>query len=161
MTSVSLPISHTVFSTWKRSPARLSVPAVVSCSIVAVTTAPSSQDHYRTKYFSPFHPRESLLDRIESDPLADETVQVEPSRLPQVDEEREVPRGQAVAVPRRLQRAAVAEDLDERQLDRHRRIRYADEHDGPGEVTGVERLAVCLRSPDCLDDHIRSEATSE
>ena len=49
--------------------------------------------------------------------LADERVERQPALQEQVDEHREVPRGQAVAVPGRLQRAAAAEHVDERQLE--------------------------------------------
>ena len=51
------------------------------------------------------------------DRLADELVEVEPALEVEVDQHREVARRQAVAVPRRLQRTAATEHLDERQLE--------------------------------------------
>ncbi|MCO5555078.1 hypothetical protein L7F22_008618 [Adiantum nelumboides] len=67
--------------------------------------------------------------------------------------------GQAVAVPGGLQRAAAAEDVDERDLRRlHVRGRDADQDDGAGEVAGVEGLLAGLGAPDGLDDDVGAVA---
>ena len=62
------------------------------------------------------HLLERRLDVTETDLLGDERVEVEPALLVERDQHREVARGQAVAVPRRLQRAAAAEDVDQRDV---------------------------------------------
>src|SRR3954467_15303481 len=118
MTSASLPISHTLFSPWNEPPSRLNVPAVVSRSIVAVIGAsPSSQHHHRPQDLPSLHLVKRLLHVVERDALAHERVEVQSAGLPQVHQEREVAGRQAVAVPRRLELSAAAEDLDERQLE--------------------------------------------
>src|SRR3954467_5735239 len=117
ITSVSLPISHTLFSTWNESPSRLNVPAVVSRSIVAVIAAsPSSQHHHRPQDLPSLHLVKRLLHVVERDPLAHERVEGQSVPLPQVHQEREVAGRQAVAVPRGLELPTAAEDLDEGQL---------------------------------------------
>src|SRR3954469_7511547 len=65
------------------------------------------------------HPPERLLHVAEPDGLADECVQRQSPLEVQVDEHREVAGGQAVAVPGRLERAAAAEQVDQRHLDAH------------------------------------------
>ena len=97
-----------------------------------------------------------------ADLLGDERVEVEPALQVQVDQHREVPAGQAVAVPARLERAAAAEDVEQRQLgDLHLRRRHADQDDGAGQVAGVERLLPRLRSADRVDHHVGAEAAGE
>ncbi len=81
--------------------------------------------------------------------------------LRQVDQHREIARGQAVAVPRGLQRAAPPEDLEQRKGELTVRRRYADKDDGAGQVTGEERLLVGLRTPDRVDHDIGTEATRQ
>ncbi len=98
----------------------------------------------------------------ERDLLGDERVEVEPALLVEVDEHREVAGGQAVAVPAGLQRATAAEDVDERDVGHlHVGGRYADEHDRPGQVAGVERLLPGVRAADRLDDDVRAEPAGE
>ena len=70
-------------------------------------------------------------------------------------------RGQAVAVPGGLQRAAAAEDVEQRQLELHLRGGHADQDDGAGEVAGVEGLLVGLRAADRLDDDVGAEAAGQ
>src|SRR3954453_7295138 len=59
------------------------------------------------------HLLERVLDLVERDRLGDEHRQVDATLQVQVDEHREVARRQAVAVPRRLDRTAAPEQLDE------------------------------------------------
>ena len=56
---------------------------------------------------------------VEGDRLGHEAVEVEATLQVEVDQHREVAARQAVAVPRRLERAAPTEELDHRQLDLH------------------------------------------
>src|SRR4051812_40813540 len=69
----------------------------------------SGHDDDAAEDLAPFHPVEGLLDLVEGDGLADEAVQVEPALQIEVDQQREVPARQAVAVPGRLEGAAAAE----------------------------------------------------
>ena len=69
--------------------------------------------------------------------------------------------GQAVAVPGGLQRAAAAEEVEQRQLQLHVRGRHADQHHGSGQVAGVERLLLGLRPADRVDHHVGAVAAGE
>ena len=107
------------------------------------------------------HLLEGRLDVTEPDPLRDEGLEREPTLTVEVDEHREVPGRQAVAIPGGLQGAAAAEDLDHRQG--HLLVRGGDtnEDHGAGEVASVERLLVRLRSSHRLDDDIGTVASGE
>src|SRR3712207_6002154 len=83
------------------------------------------------------HLVERLLHLVQRDRLRDEPVERQPALQVQVDEHREVPARQAVAVPARLDAPAPAEQLDERELDAHVRRRHADLLQGAGEVAAV------------------------
>ena len=88
-------------------------------------------------------------------------LQRQAALLVQVDERREVPLGQAVAVPRRLQRAAAGEEVDQRHLQRHVGSRHAHQHDGAGEIAGIERLPPGFRAADRVDDDVGAEAAGQ
>ncbi|CAO0829037.1 hypothetical protein SMICM17S_11848 [Streptomyces microflavus] len=107
------------------------------------------------------HPGEGLLDVSQADRLGDEGGEVEPALLVEVDEHREVAGGQAVAIAGGLERAAAAEDVQERQFELHVRGGDADEDDRSGEVAGVEGLLVRLRAADGLDDDVGAVAVGE
>ena len=71
-------------------------------------------------------------------------------------------RRQAVAVPRRLERAAAAEEVDHRDVgERHVGRRHADLHDGAREVARVERLLQHFGPADRLDAHVGAVAVGE
>ena len=76
--------------------------------------------HHRTttraQHAAGVHLVERLLDVVERDLLGDERVQVEPALPVELGQHREVAVGQAVAVPAGLERAAAAEDVEQRQL---------------------------------------------
>ena len=57
------------------------------------------QHDHRTQHLAAMHGLERLLDLVELDALADELLQRQAALLVQVDERREVPLGQAVAIP--------------------------------------------------------------
>ena len=89
----------------------------------------------------------------------DESVEREPALEVQVDERREVTRRQAVAVPRRLERAAAAEEVDHRDVgQRHVGGGHAHLYDGAREVTRVERLLQHFGPADRLDAHVGAVA---
>ncbi len=82
-----------------------------------------------------------LLDVLELDPLGHELFERQPTLLVQVDEHREVALGQAVAVPRRLERAAAREEVDQRHLEGHVRVGTPTRTTVAGQVAGVETPA--------------------
>src|SRR3954454_18297666 len=98
------------------------------------------EEHDGAQHLAAVHPLERGLDVVEADPLRHELVEWQPSLQVQVDQHREVTRGQAVAVPARLHRTTATEHVDERQVEPHLRRRYADKHHPAGEVARVERL---------------------
>ena len=149
----SSPITHTLLSTSCVSPSRENVPETTAWS---TRTAGAHQSTTTERSTSPcVHLVEGGLDVADADLLGHERVEVEPALLVEVDEHREVARGQAVAVPGRLQRPAATEDVDERDVGHlHVRRRHADQHDGAGEVAGVERLLPRLRASDRVDHHV-------
>src|SRR4051812_37760833 len=108
----------------------------------ASRVAAGLQDHDGAEHLAALHLVERGLDVLERDRLGHEAVQVESTLQVQVDQHREVARRQAVAVPARLELPATAEQLDERQLDRHVGPRHADQDDSAGEIARLERLAV-------------------
>jgi hypothetical protein len=61
------------------------------------------EQHHRTEYVARVHLVERRLDAAERDLLGHERVEVEPALQVEVDQHREVPRRQAVAVPAGLQ----------------------------------------------------------
>src|SRR4051794_7756926 len=182
-TSSSSPTSQTLLSTSKSWPSRLNTPLTTAFSIrallmtrlrtrcaprsflAAMLARPSfswSLEHdHRTQHVPGVHLLERGLDVVQADRLGDELVEREAALQVQVDEHREVPAGQAVAVPGRLDRPAAAEDLDRRQGDLHVRGGGADHDDGAGEVAGVEGLLEDLRVADGVDGDVGPEATGE
>ena len=104
---------------------------------------------------------EGLLDTIEGDDLRDEGVEIETALLVEIDQHRKVTTRKAVAVPTRLERTASTEDVEERKRQLHVGPRNTDEHDGAGEVAGLEALRIDLRQPDRLDRDIDTVATGE
>ena len=128
---------------------------------VRVRTRPAQSDDDRAQHLAALHAGEGVLDLVDADGLADEAVEVEPSGQVEVDEHGEVPRGEAVAVPARLQRAAAAEELDHGQVDAHVGRGDADLHQGPGQVAGQEGLLHHRRVPDRLDADVGAVATRE
>src|SRR6266508_2309954 len=98
------------------------------------------QDHHRAEDLAPAHLGEGLLDLVQRDRLGDEAVEVVAAAQVQVGEDREVAGGQAVAVPRRLERAAAAEEVEHTQVDAHLRVGDADLDEDAGVVAGVECL---------------------
>src|SRR5215211_2353372 len=109
------------------------------------------EHHDRAQHLAAVHLLERGLDVGKGDRLGDELVEREAALQVEVDQHREVPGGQAVAVPGGLDRPAPAEDLNRRQLDRHVRRRDADHHHPPGQVAGVEGLLEHLRVADRVD----------
>jgi len=107
------------------------------------------------------HLGEGLLDFFDADRLGDEAVEGQPSLQEQIDQHRKVPRGQAVAVPGGLQRAAAPEHVDQRRLDGHLRIGHADQDHGAGEVAPVEGLPGGLRTSDRIHHDVRAEAAGQ
>ena len=95
------------------------------------------------------------------DLLRDELVQRQPALQEELAEHREVPLGQAVSVPGRLQRAAAAEEVQQRHLQRHGRRRHPDQHHGAGQVAAVERLLPGLRPAHRVDRDVDAEAAGE
>ena len=62
---------------------------------------------------------------------------------------------------RRLQRSAAGEEVHQRHLQRHVRGGHADQHDGAGQVAGVERLLPGLGAADRVDDDVGAEAVGQ
>src|SRR3954453_4515851 len=161
-TSSSSPTSQTLLSTSKSCPSRLKTPLTTAFSmraliarlrarsaphtfLAAMLARPSSsprslEDDHAAQHVAVVNLLERGLGVVQPDRLGDERVEVEAALHVQVDKHREVPGGQAVAVPGGLDRAAAAEDLDQRQLDLHVRRRDADQDDPAGQVAGVESL---------------------
>ena len=79
----------------------------------------------------------------------------------QADQGWEVPLGQAVAVPGGLQRAAAGEEVHQRHLQAHVRCRNPNQHNGSGQIAGVERLLPGLRAAHRVDHHVRTVAVGE
>ena len=105
---------------------------------------------------------ERRLDVAEADLLGDERVEVEPPLLVEVDEHREVARGQAVAVPAGLEGPSAAEDVDQRDVGHlHVRRRHADQDDGAGQVAGVERLLPRLGTTHRVDHDVGAVAVGQ
>src|SRR5215469_13796175 len=119
------------------------------------------EDDYASEDFAAAHLGESLLDVGDADGLRDELLQRQPALQVQVGQHREVAVGQAVAVPRRLEPAAAAEHVEQRQLEPHLGGRHADEDHGPGQVPCVERLLVGLNPADRLDHHVGTVALGQ
>src|SRR5689334_19420389 len=106
-TSSPSPTSQTLLSTSKSWPSRLKTPLTTTLPIHAATVRPPSEDDDRSQHLATVHPAEGLLDVLERDGLADERLQREAALQVLGDEHREVAAGQAVAVPRRLDRPAA------------------------------------------------------
>src|SRR5918998_563031 len=126
-TSRSSPTSHTLLSTSHVPPSRLNVPEVATRSITAALPfAGWSEQDDAAEHLAVLHLLERLLDVVQPDGLGDELLERQPSLQVQVDQHREVALGQAVAVPRGLQRPAAAEEADQRQLQPHVGGGYSD-----------------------------------
>jgi hypothetical protein len=69
-------------------------------SVRCFVTGPRSEDHHAAQHVAVFHLGECRLDVPEPDRLGHELLQRKPPVEVQVDEHREVPRRQAVPVPR-------------------------------------------------------------
>ncbi len=121
--------------------------------------APDHDD--RAQDLAPLHLGEGLLDLVEADRLAHEGVEVEAALEVEVGVEREVPAGQAVAVPGGLEGPAPAEEVDHGDVDAHLRVGHAHLHHGAGQVAGVEGLLEHRRVADGLDHHVGAEAAGE
>ena len=139
-TSMSSPMSQMLLSTSEQPPSRQNCPDVTTRSMRGLTARPPNA------HVAAMHCFERLLDLVQLDALADEVLQWQAPLLVEVHERREVALGQAVAVPRRLQRAAVREQVDERHLKRHVRSGHADQHHRAGEISRIEGLLPGLRA---------------
>ena len=157
-TSSSSPTSQMLLSTSQVPPSRLNVPEVTTRSIrsAPLTARPPSAAPSRRASCA-----NAASTSSSRDALGDELLQRQPALPVQVDQHREVPLGQAVAVPRRLQRPAAGEEVDQRHLERHLRGRHADQHHGAGQVAGVERLLPGLGPADRIDHHVGAEAVGQ
>src|SRR5919205_166091 len=115
-TSSSSPTSQTLLSTSKSCPSRLKTPLTTTLSMRALTGGLRSllEHRDRAQHVAVVHLLEGRLDAVDADRLGDEVVQGEAALQVQVDEHREVPAGQAVAVPGGFQRPAAAEHLEQR-----------------------------------------------
>src|SRR5688500_11036280 len=182
-TSSSSPTSQTLLSTSKSCPSRLKTPLTTAWSMRALTRPPRRRSsepraallyspvssrarslvhhHDRAQHLALAEVVEGLLDVVQADGLGDELVEREAALQVEVDEHREVAAGQAVAVPGGLDRAAPAEDLDGRELDRHVGGGDADHDDAAGQVAGVEGLLEHLRVADRVDGDVHPEAPGE
>ena len=96
-------------------------------------------------------------------PMRSETnlLQRKPALQVQVDQGGEVAFGQAIAVPRRLQRAAVREEVHQRHVQAHVGRRNANQDNGSGEIARVERLLPGFRAADGVDHHVGAEPVGE
>src|SRR3954451_11168195 len=166
--SSSSPTTQMLLSTSKVSPSREKVPRVTAWSTrrLPLTKGLPSEDHDGPQHARPVtggvHPLERRLHVADADLLADEGVEVEPALQVEVHQHREVTRGEAVAVPARLERTPATEDVDQGQVgDLHVRRRYADQHHRSGQVAGVEGLLPGLRPADGLDHDVRAEPAGQ
>src|SRR3954452_10404793 len=164
-TSSSSPTSQTLLSTSKSCPSRLNTPLTTAFSMRALIARPrarsaprSLEDDHAAQHVAVVHLLERGLDVVQDDRLGDERVEVEAALQVQVDQHREVPGGQAVAVPGGLHRTAAAEDLDQRQGDLAVRRGGADQDHPAGQVAGVEGLLEHRRVPDRVDADVHPEA---
>ena len=114
------------------------MPSVVTSSMA------TSENHDGTQDLAPLHLVEGLLDTSEGDDLRDEGFEIETALLVEIDQHRKVATRKAVAVPTRLERTASTEDVEERKRQLHVGPRNTDEHDGAGEVAGLEALRIDL-----------------
>src|SRR3954447_14056590 len=81
-------------------------------------TPPTSEHHDRAQDLATVHLGEGRLDVPEADPFTDEPLQRQAPLLVEVDQHREIPARQAVAVPGGLERAAPAEHVEQRSSRR-------------------------------------------
>ena len=156
-TSLSSPTIQMLLSTSQLPPSSSNVPCVTTRSMRV--RAHSTTTERSTSPACILWNASSTC--VEPDALGDELLQRQPALQVEADQRREVALGQAVAVPRRLQRAAAGEEVDQRHLQRHVRRRNTDQHDGAGEVAGVERLLPGFRTADRVDHHVGAEAVGE
>jgi hypothetical protein len=107
-------------------PSSENVPAVTIPSMRAVTARRPERSTSPWCIFS-----KACSTSAEADRLADEAVERQPAGEVELDQGREVARGQAVAVPRGPSADPPRPNtVDERHVDAHRGVRDADEHDG-------------------------------
>src|SRR6185437_578583 len=71
----------------------------------------------RPQHLAAMHLSERRLPGVERDRLRHEGVEIEPALQVAIDEHREIPRGQAIAIPRRLQRSPATEHVEQRQVE--------------------------------------------
>ena len=107
------------------------------------------------------HSVECLFDIAEPDAFRDELVQRKPALQIEVDQGGEVAFRQAIAVPGRLQRTAVGEEVHQRHVQAHIGRGHTDQHNGSGEVTGVEGLLPGFGPADGVDHDVDAEAVGE
>ncbi len=100
---------------------------------------------------------------MSSSPMRSETnfSSGKPALQVEVDQGGEVAFGQAIAVPRRLQRAAVREEVDQRHVQAHVGCRNTHQHNGSGQVAGVEGLLPGFGPAHRVDHHVGAEPVGE
>src|SRR5262245_59442356 len=98
ITSWSSPTSQMLLSTSKSSPSMENVPEVTTRSIRSISDAHPSERDDRAQDLAPLHLVERLLHPVEGDGLAHEPPEVDAPAEVHVDEQWEVPGGQAVPV---------------------------------------------------------------
>ena len=96
-------------------------------SVQADSIAPGLVHHYFWSGRGPW-----AVDVLEADAFGDELLQRQPALQVETDQGGEVALGQAVAVPRRLQRTAAGEEVDQGHLQCHVRCRNTHQHNGSG-----------------------------
>src|SRR6185312_3228401 len=119
------------------------------------------EHHHRTQNLARVHLVERVLDVVEADAFGHELLQRQPALQVEADQRGEVAFGKAIAVPGRLQCPTAGEEVDQRHLQLHVRCRNTHQHNGSGEIAGVERLLPGLRSPDRVDHDVGTVAVGE
>ena len=107
------------------------------------------------------HLVEGVLNAIQSDALGHEFLQRQSALAVESDQGGEVALGQAVAVPGRLQRSAAGEEVHQRHFQAHIGCRDTNQHNGSGQIAGVEGLLPGFRPPNGVDHHVGAEAIGQ
>ena len=109
-------------------------------------TQPESRlkDNHRPQRLAPFHGGESFFHFVQADGAGDHLVELELALAIPIGEQREVARGEAVAIPGDAEMAAQIKELLQGQIEGRARAGYADEDAGAGQVARPERLLQCL-----------------
>ena len=156
ITSESSPTIQMLLSTSQLPPSSSKVPWV---------TTRSMPRHHRTTTERSTSPAcilwNAVLDTVQADAFGDELLQRQPALPVQADQGGEVALGQAVAVPGRLQRAAAGEEVHQRHVQSHVGRRNTNQHNGSGQIAGVEGLLPGLRAADGVDHHVGAEPVGE